>query len=72
MNIELYAFFIKKTKKSNKQAGYIKPLNQKQYNQNKREKRIQNNTSQKTIKQLLGELYADRVYLEQLLDDNGI
>jgi hypothetical protein len=61
----------KKTKKSNKQAGYTKPTLQKQHTQHKRDKRTQNPSSQKTIKQLLGELYADRVYLEQLLDDNG-
>jgi DNA-binding ferritin-like protein (Dps family) len=26
--------------------------------------------SQKTVKQLLGELYADKVYLEKLLEDD--
>ncbi len=37
----------------------------------KREKRDPNKTgSQKTVRQLLGELYADKVYLEKLLEDD--
>ena len=37
----------------------------------KREKRVQKTGSQKTVKQLLGELYADKVYLENLLNDDS-
>ena len=36
----------------------------------KREKRPIKAESQKTVKQLLGELYADKVYLEKLLEDD--
>ncbi len=36
----------------------------------KREKRPIKPGTQKTVKQLLGELYADKVYLEKLLDDD--
>ena len=38
--------------------------------QPKREKRPVKPSSQKTIKQLLGELYADKVYLEKILNDD--
>lgn len=38
----------------------------------KREKRSQKPGTQKTVKQLLGELYADKVYLEKLLNDDNI
>lgn len=36
----------------------------------KREKRVVKPGTQKTVKQLLGELYADKVYLEKLLSDD--
>lgn len=39
--------------------------------QQKREKRVDKTGSQKTVQQLLGELYADKVYLEKLLDDDS-
>lgn len=38
----------------------------------KREKRTVKPGTQKTVKQLLGELYADKVYLEKLLSDDNI
>jgi hypothetical protein len=44
--------------------------NQKQQVVLKREKRLTKPGTQKTVKQLLGELYADKVYLEKLLDDD--
>ncbi|CAF0989858.1 unnamed protein product [Brachionus calyciflorus] len=50
--------------------GYQKPYAQKQQAVQKREKRALKPGSQKTIKQLLGELYADKVYLENLLNDD--
>lgn len=50
--------------------GYQKPFAQKQPVVQKREKRPQKPGKQKTIKQLLGELYADKVYLENLLQDD--
>ena len=59
------------TKKKQKQSTYMKPMAQKQVVQHKREKRVEKNGSQKTVQQLLGELYADKVYLEKLLDDNS-
>lgn len=40
--------------------------------QPKRQKRVLKPGTQKTVKQLLGELYADKVYLEKLLDDDHI
>jgi hypothetical protein len=45
-------------------------VTQKQVVVQKREKRQVKPGSQKTIKQLLGELYADKVYLENLLEDD--
>lgn len=50
--------------------GYHKPFAQKQQVVQKREKRPLKPGKQKTIKQLLGELYADKVYLENLLQDD--
>lgn len=38
----------------------------------KREKRTSKPGTQKTVKQLLGELYADKVYLEKLLNDDNV
>jgi hypothetical protein len=38
----------------------------------KREKRQPKPDSQKTVKQLLGELYVDKVYLEKLLEDDSM
>ncbi len=50
----------------------MKPNYQKQAAVPKREKRdIQKTGTQKTVKQLLGELYADKVYLEKLLEDDS-
>ena len=56
--------------KKQRLGGYQKPMTQKQQ-QPKREKRVQKTGSQKTVKQLLGELYADKVYLENLLNDDS-
>ena len=42
----------------------------KQQMQPKREKRVAKPGKQKTVEQLLGELYADKVYLENLLEDD--
>lgn len=61
-------FFKKQKKKIT--GGYQKPFAQKQPVQQKREKRQTKPGSQKTVKQLLGELYADKVYLEKLLEDD--
>ncbi|RNA02032.1 tetratricopeptide repeat 25 [Brachionus plicatilis] len=58
----------KNKKKMN--VGYQKPFAQKQQVVQKREKRVLKPGKQKTIKQLLGELYADKVYLENLLQDD--
>ena len=67
----IFFFSLKKQKKQQK-PGYIKPAYQKQQAVQKREKRDPNKTgSQKTVKQLLGELYADKVYLEKLLEDDS-
>jgi len=44
----------------------------KQQTVQKREKRVAKPGTQKTVKQLLGELYADKVYLEKLLSDDHI
>ena len=43
----------------------------KQTTAQKREKRSTKPDTQKTVKQLLGELYADKVYLEKLLNDDS-
>jgi hypothetical protein len=51
-------------------GGYQKPLANQKVKEKVREKRPTKPGSQKTIKQLLGELYADKVYLEQLLEDD--
>lgn len=48
----------------------MKPSTQKVVVVQKREKRANKPGNQKTIKQLLGELYADKVYLEHLLEDD--
>jgi len=66
------SYFDKPDEKQKKQrlGGYQKPMTQKQQ-QPKREKRVQKTGSQKTVKQLLGELYADKVYLENLLNDDS-
>ena len=62
-------WWLKKNKKPPKFTGYIKPL--KSHNTApKREKRVSKTGTQKTVKQLLGELYADKVYLEKLLEDD--
>ncbi len=45
---------------------------QKQNLQQKREKRVEKTGSQKTVQQLLGELYADKVYLAKLLEDDSM
>ncbi len=62
-------FFLKKLKKKNvlKFGGYQKAKVVIQ----KRDKRPVKPGSQKTIKQLLGELYADKVYLEKILNDDS-
>ena len=59
---------LQKHKKQPKFTGYIKPLQKHQ--QPKREKRVSKTGTQKTVKQLLGELYADKIYLEKLLEDD--
>jgi hypothetical protein len=51
-------------------GGYQKPLANLKIKEKVREKRPVKPGNQKTIKQLLGELYADKVYLEQLLEDD--
>ena len=38
---------------------------------NRQQTRVQQNTSNKTIKAMLGELYADKEYLEKLKNDDG-
>ena len=48
----------------------MKPMVQKTVIVPKREKRPTKQVNQKTIKQLLGDLYADKVYLERLLEDD--
>ena len=58
-------------KKGQQKGGYQKPTAQKQQVSLKREKRVSKTGSQKTVKQLLGELYADKVYLEKLLEDDS-
>ena len=63
-------FNIKKGKKKQSKLIFQKFSNQKQPVFQKREKRVQKTGTQKTIKELLGELYADKVYLEKLLDDD--
>ena len=62
---------MQKQKKQKKTGGYQKPFApSKQQVVVKREKRPVKLENQKTVKQLLGELYADKVYLEKLLEDD--
>ncbi len=53
--------------------GYSKPMARQQDSQkNKRQKKPEKSEKEKEItKQLLGELYADKVYLDKLLRDDG-
>ncbi|CAF0922726.1 unnamed protein product, partial [Brachionus calyciflorus] len=68
------SFFDKPDEKSKKKmnTGYQKPLSIKPLNVQNREKRIVKTENKKAVKQLLGELYADKVYLENLLGDNHV
>lgn len=63
-------FYLTLQKPKKKTGGYVKPTTQKVVLVQKREKRQNKSANQKTIKQLLGELYADKVYLEHLLEDD--
>jgi hypothetical protein len=58
-------FFVQEFKKPNE----IKSATKKTHSA-KREKRVKT-ASHKSVRQLLGELYADKVYLEKLLDDDS-
>ena len=52
--------------------GYSKPMAKQQENKKKRPaKPDQTAAEKKTAKQLLGELYADKEYLDRLLRDEG-
>jgi len=62
-------FVFKKKSKSLKMVSMNKFG--KQPTAQKREKRAAKPGTQKTVKQLLGELYADKVYLEKLLNDDS-
>ena len=57
--------------KPKKQVGYSKPVTKKE--EKKEDNRRAKTSSQdcKTMKQLLGELYKDKEYLETLLHDTG-
>ena len=68
--IYFFIIFLKKNKKKAAIGGYQKPLANQKIKEKVREKRPIKQGNQKTIKQLLGELYADKVYLEQLLEDD--
>ncbi|XP_077997219.1 outer dynein arm-docking complex subunit 4-like isoform X2 [Glandiceps talaboti] len=68
------SFFYKQDEKQQKgkaRAGYSKPVKQDDKNKQK-DRRNKSQTSDKTCKQLLGELYADKEYLEKLLKDNDL
>ena len=64
----LIIIYEQKNKKSFKLAGLQRG---KQQTVQKREKRAAKPGTQKTVKQLLGELYADKTYLEKLLNDDS-
>jgi len=68
VNQNLISFLCAQKKKGQQKGGSTA---QKQQVSLKREKRISKTGSQKTVKQLLGELYADKVYLEKLLEDDS-
>lgn len=60
---------IEQTKVNSANQAKKSKLNKKQL-EVKREKRISKADKPKTVKQLLGELYADKVFLEKILDDD--
>ena len=64
---------LQKKSKKKPQMGYSKPMaRQQDAKQNKRQKKPEKSEKEKEItKQLLGELYADKVYLDKLLRDDG-
>ncbi|XP_072032097.1 outer dynein arm-docking complex subunit 4-like isoform X3 [Amphiura filiformis] len=71
------SFFNKQDEKKNKKKapmGYSKPMTRQQdLKQNKRQKKPEKSDKEKEItKQLLGELYADKVYLDKLLRDEDL
>ena len=53
--------------------GYSKPASKQQDNKKKRRqpKAEKSEKEKETTKQLLGELYADKVFLDKLLKDEG-
>jgi tetratricopeptide repeat protein 25 len=48
----------------------VTKLSERQKIELNKEKRTQNSEKPKTVRQLLGELYADKVFLEKLLEDD--
>ena len=64
--------FSQKTKSKQKQSGYSKPSAVKEEKKDKRRSRSSRNKDDpKTMKELLGELYADHEYLEKMVEDIG-
>lgn len=61
--------FCVQTTKQKPKGGYSKPGAKKE--EEKKVKKQRKKTDPKTAKQLLGELYADREYLENLLEEMG-
>ena len=70
LKINFLNFSFKQKQKKQIKLGYQKPMAQKQLVVQKREKRASKPGKQKTVEQLLGELYADKLYLENLLEDD--
>lgn len=67
------SFFAKQDEAKKTTKGYSKPTTQAARNQQQAANRGKNTKSpvksEKTVKKLLGELYADKKYLEKLMDD---
>jgi len=66
------SFFAKQDDLNKKSKGYSKPVTSKQKIAANRNKEVKAPApSNKTVKQLLGELYADKEYLEKLMEDSN-
>ncbi|XP_002739664.1 outer dynein arm-docking complex subunit 4-like [Saccoglossus kowalevskii] len=69
------SFFYKQDEKQPKgkaKPGYSKPAAKQDDRGKQKDRRQKSQTSDKTCKQLLGELYSDKEYLERLLKDNDL
>ena len=66
----IYFYWKQKLPKREEKKAYTRPAARKSANQ-KYKRRPGSTTDVKTVKQLLGELYADKEYLEKLLQETG-